>query len=167
MSCVICNAQATERRVNGTPHGTRAKYRNILICDRCDSIRRRKPSPSLRGRQKNRLVPAPTSLEWIEALRRSWNITGNCFRCEISGLKLCPNNSHSPLSISCDHDPPGSGNYLVVAWVINDMKNDHDKTEFLRNVGFLAKILMNGSPDTKLADKYEINFSNLRYWKRK
>jgi hypothetical protein len=68
--------------------------------------------------------------------------------------------------MSCDHDPPGSDNYLVVAWIINDMKNDHDRYEFYRNIGRLAEIIKSGSPDPIVADKYHDDFATIRWWRR-
>lgn len=167
MLCDICLAPATNRRIRVSARGEKARYGPRPLCGRCDVIRQRKPTPSHRGRQKNRPVPAPTTEEWISALHRSWMITGDCFRCELSGLRLNLDDPHSPLSMSCDHDPPGSGAFLIVAWVINDMKNDHDRIEFVRNIKALADVLATGAPDPQKADAVTSLFSGLNHWRRK
>jgi hypothetical protein len=54
----------------------------------------------------------------------------------------------------------------VVAWLINDMKNDHERTEFYTNLARLAEIVQAGSPDLDLADKYRDSFARLKHWRR-
>ena len=68
--------------------------------------------------------------------------------------------------MSCDHDPAGSDTYLVVSWLINDMKNDHDRDEFYRNVTKLAQIVADGRPNVELADRFRDDFASIRYWRR-
>ena len=165
-TCAICDRLGTERPVRVDGSDGRHRYEKRNICDECRVAIRKKPSPSKRGRKRDRDVPAPTTDQWMAALRRSWFITGDCFRCELSGLKLDMTSAHSPLSLSCDHDPPGSANFLVVAWLINDMKNDHERGEFYLNVGRLAEMIQTGSPDHKLADRYRESFAGLRHWRR-
>jgi hypothetical protein len=161
-NCEICNEPCNRQRRVRVDNG----FETHPICDRCYIAVKKKPSPSKRGRQRDRDVPAPDSLTWIEALRRSWSITNNCFRCELSGLKLDMDSAHRPLSMSCDHDPPGSNTFLVVAWLINDMKNDHDRSEFYRNVQNLSRIISTGQPDPTLADQHHNDFANVQHWRR-
>ncbi|HBP23786.1 MAG TPA: hypothetical protein DEA08_39170 [Planctomycetes bacterium] len=70
----------------------------------------------------------------------------------------------------CDHDPPGSKTYLIVAQVINDMKSDHTRTEFWRNVKELASVLATGSPDHARADQARAYFlagsGGIKHWRR-
>lgn len=146
-----------------------ARKRNVppAVCSNCKPLLGKKPRTHRRGRKRDRVVPGCTQGEWVTTLRRSWSITGDCFRCELSGLRLDTQNTHSPLALTCDHDPPGSPHVLIVAWVINDMKNDHDRQEFYRNVQCLAEMVKGSSPRPDLADKYEANFSNMKHWRRK
>lgn len=166
LSCVICNDTCNALRSVRVARDQAYGFERHAICDRCHIAVKKKPSPSKRGRQRDRDVAAPDTLTWIEALRRSWSITKDCFRCELSGLKLDLDSAHGPLSMSCDHDPPGADTYLVVAWLVNDMKNDHDRDEFYRNIKNLAKIVGEGRPDPALADKYHDDFANIRHWRR-
>jgi hypothetical protein len=165
--CIICGAPGTPRRFLGTSDGAAKRYDICIACDRCKLLLERKPGPHYRGQKRDRFVPGCTRAEWIAALRRSWSISGDCFRCEISALPLDTSNAHGPLALTCDHDPPGSQHVYIVAWVINDMKNDHDLKEFYRNVACLAEIVSAGSPQSTLADKYVTNFSDLKHWRRK
>lgn len=165
--CEICHQGARHRSIRINTGTGKYRFEKRPICTRCDAMLRNKPSPSRRGRKRNRHVPAPSTDDWIKALHRSWSITGDCFRCEISGLKLDTKNRHCPLAWTCDHDPPGSGRFLVVAWVINDMKNDHDQEEFIRNVRALVGILVSGKPDPALADAAYNGFSALKHWRRR
>ena len=173
--CTICNAKGSDRNVriyddfSEDIEDSKRKhhYDKRCICDRCYKLVKKKPSSSKRGRGRDRYVRGPDTLEWIEALRRSWRISDDCFRCELSALPLDIDDNHSPLSISCDHDPPGSMKFLVVAWVINDMKNDHDRVEFYRNIQNLSVIMESGNPNPVVADKFIGDFKELKYWKRK
>ena len=164
--CEICNRPGRKRRIRVENSDERYRFESRTICGECDVALRKKPSPSKRGRQRDRDVPAPSTDEWIAALRRSWSIGNDCFRCELSGLRLDLKSAHGPLSLSCDHDPPGSASFLVVAWLINDMKNDHDRDEFHTNVMRLAEIIKGGTPDKDLADTYGESFANLKHWRR-
>ena len=173
--CTICNTKGSERKVrvyddfSNDSHDSKRKhhYETRCICDRCYKLVKKKQSSSKRGRGKDRYVRGPDTLEWIEALKRSWRISGDSFRCELSALPLDTEDSHSPLSISCDHDPSGSMEFLVVAWVINDMKNDHDRDEFYKNIQNLAVITESGKPDPLLANGFICDFKELKHWKRK
>jgi hypothetical protein len=163
--CDICGAPGKARKVRvDLENGYRFEQRTI--CQGCEPALQKKPSPTKRGRRRDRHVPAPSTDEWIAALRRSWAINKDCFRCELSGLKLDLESAHSPLSMSCDHDPLGSANFLIVAWLINDMKNDHGRNEFYENVKKLAAIVQSNSPNHQLADKYQDSFANLLHWRR-
>jgi hypothetical protein len=164
--CAVCGREGQNRRVRVGNVDDRPKYESRVICSECEVALKKKPSPSKRGRKRDRAIPAPSTDEWIAALRRSWSIAGDCFRCELSGLKLDLISAHSPLALTCDHDPPGSGNFLVVAWLINDMKNDHDRSEFYRNISALAEVIGNGTPCIELADKYHASFANIKHWRR-
>lgn len=164
--CEICDCPCLTQRAVRIAKGDSYGFERHFICDRCHVAVRKKPSPSKRGRQGDRDVAAPDTLTWIAALRRSWSITNDCFRCELSGLKLDLDSAHRPLSMSCDHDPPGSDSYLVVAWLINDMKNDHDRDEFYRNVLNLSQIISDGQPDPQLADECHDDFALIRHWRR-
>ena len=165
-NCMICDTRCDKRRKVRVPQGESYRFQSHVICDRCHIAVKKKPTPSRRGRQGDRHVNAPDTLTWIAALRRSWAITNDCFRCELSGLKLELEEAHRPLSMTCDHDPPGSDTYLVVAWLINDMKNDHDRDEFYRNVIHLAEIVAAGQPNAELADRFHEDFSSIQYWRR-
>lgn len=164
--CVICTESCDTQRSVRVARDDSYGFEQRTVCDRCHKAVKKKPSPSKRGRQRDRSVAAPDTLTWIAALQRSWSITNDCFRCELSGLRLDLDSAHGPLSMSCDHDPPGSDTYLVVAWLINDMKNDHDRDEFYRNAQNLAKIVSKGRPDTVLADTMQDDFANIRHWRR-
>lgn len=164
--CEVCSRPGNTRRVRVLSEDGRHHYERRSICKSCDIAVRKKPSASKRGRQRDRDVPAPSINEWIAALRRSWAITNDCFRCELSGFRLDLDSAHKPLSLSCDHDPPGSANFLVVAWLINDMKNDHERQEFYVNVVRLAEIVRDGKPNTRLADAYCDSFASLKHWRR-
>jgi len=165
--CAICGDPAVrERRHASEPAPSLAGMAKLPVCRRCDDLLKRKPRTSMRGRARNRRVLAPTMADWITALRRSWRISRDCFRCEISGLRLDVQKRHRPLSLTCDHDPPGSGKCLVVAWLINDMKNDHTREEFERNVRSLAKILSGPAPNHRTADAYHSRFETIEHWRR-
>ena len=164
--CEICTSPWLKHRAIRIANGDSYGFERRFICDRCHVAVRKKPSPSKRGRKRDRDVAAPDTLTWIAALQRSWAITGDCFRCELSGLKLDLESAHRPLSMSCDHDPPGSDTYLIVAWLINDMKNDHDRDEFYRNILNLSRIIAAGQPDPKLADACHDDFALIQHWRR-
>jgi hypothetical protein len=164
--CQICGRPGKNRRVRVDDLDGTCRHENRVICSECDIAVRKKPSPSKRGRKRDRHVPAPSTDTWIAALRRSWSISNDCFRCELSGLRLDLGSAYKPLSLSCDHDPPGSANFLVVAWLINDMKNDHGRDEFYANVMKLAAMVSGGGPNPVLADKFQDSFANLRHWRR-
>lgn len=165
-TCEICDNPCDTKRSIRVAKGDSYVFERHHLCDQCHVAVKKKPSPTKRGRQRDRHVAAPDSLTWIAALRRSWAISHDCFRCEISGLKLDMESAHRPLSMSCDHDPPGSDTYLVVAWLINDMKNDHNRDEFYRNVTKLAKIVADGRPNVELADRFHNDFASIRHWRR-
>lgn len=166
LNCVVCNDPCDTQRAVRVARDDTYGFERHAICNRCHIAVKKRPSPSKRGRQRDRDVAAQDTLTWIEALRRSWSITNDCFRCELSGLKLDLDSAHRPLSMGCDHDPPGSDTYLVVAWLVNDMKNDHDREEFYRNIKNLAKIVGGGRPDPALADKHYDDFAKIRHWRR-
>lgn len=169
VDCIICGQPGAPRRIRLHPDEARGGSCSEVsnLCDVCRKLVDKKPSPSLRGRKRDRHVPAPTTRMWIDALRRSWGMSGDCFRCELSGLRLDTIDPHSPLAVSCDHDPPGSNNYLVVAWLLNDMKNDHTRVEFYRNVRALAEIIAHGAPDIAAAERHHDSFSGISHWRRK
>lgn len=165
--CAICGDTAVrERRYASEPASSLARMATLFVCRRCDDLLKRKRRTSMRGKARNRRVPAPTMADWITALRRSWRISGDCFRCEISGLRLDVQKRYQPLSLTCDHDPPSSGKCLVVAWLINDMKNDHTREEFERNVRSLAEILSGPALNHRMADAYHSRFEKIEHWRR-
>ena len=144
----------------------------VSICKTCLPYATRKFNPR-RGKSR-REIPVPLQGEWIKTLKRSHN--GSDFRCEVSGLPLEMKDYKSPLYITLDHDyPAGKGankkvEYLAVAQVINDMKSDHSKIEFWRNIKALAEITKGGTPDHDIAKKHRKKFlhakSGISGWSR-
>lgn len=157
MPCYICS----------TPEiaGNRAGHE---ICRRCLPQANRRHN-KVRGKS-NREVPVPTPQQWLDLLRHAWDARSQVFRCQLSGLPLNLEDNKGPLYPSLDHDRPGQPEWRVVAWVINDMKNDHTGAEFLRNIRHLARILENDQPNAERADKCARFFSRapdgIQYWKR-
>jgi hypothetical protein len=104
---------------------------------------------------------APTHLEWIAALRRSWSITKDCFRCEISGLPLeieyaC---DKRPFAISCVLALPGSVRFIVVARLTRDMRKYRLNGEYYMKLAALAVMGKAGPPDPVLADQLRVFFA--------
>lgn len=112
----------------------------VDLCASCDGLSRRQFN-SRRGKKRSRKIPIPTPWAWLEILRRAWDSDANVFRCGITGVQLDPADVNGPLYPTLDHIVPGTANWTVAASVFNDMKNDHTRQEFVRNILVLAQIL--------------------------
>jgi hypothetical protein len=74
---------------------------------------------------------------WLSVLEKAWDASTECFRCQISGVRLQLDDRTSPVYPSLEH--ADNGQYMVVAAVINDMKSDLTLSEFEKVVVELAK----------------------------
>lgn len=161
-ACYICSGTAQTRCIIGV----RRTRQDIPLCLQCKRLVKKRPR-ARRRKTSHRTRSAPSTRGWIDALRRSWNLSGDCFRCEVSGLRLEMDDPYHPLSITCDHDPPGSASFFIVAWVINDMKSDHNRDEFRRNVSALASIFKTPLENYTQIDRERENFANISGWRRR
>lgn len=134
-SCSVCQSR----------NGVRMRrFRSVhtVLCDRCHKLAGRKFN-TRRGRNRDRIVEAPSREDWIATLRTAWDHRGRCFRCMVSGVELLVDKPESARYPTLEHAAPGTGQHgwLVVAAVINDMKSDFAMDEFRAAVPLLARVL--------------------------
>jgi hypothetical protein len=93
-----------------------------------------------RGRKRDRVVDVPTRAQWHAVLRRAWDGSTGCFRCEISGVRLDVN--VPALYPTLDHSAPGASTdgWLVVCAAVNDMKSDLSLDEARKAWRLLASV---------------------------
>jgi hypothetical protein len=131
-----------------------SQCQNLVICDECYKAVRLKPSPSQMGRSFDQDA-APTTLEWITALSRSWSITKDCFRCELTTVRLDLKSATAerPFGICCIPGPSESVRFIVVAGIARAMRKHRRTPENYRNLAKLAQVVDVGWRDPVLADQ--------------
>ena len=130
--CRICN-NATDKGYKRNSKPWKSMERPfVYICDTCQPVACR----TFNKRRNNRTVDVPSFDEWLSVLEKAWDSASQCFRCQISGAQLSLD-SGSPVYLTLEH--ADNGQYMVVAFVINDMKSDLTLLEFQNIVIELAK----------------------------
>lgn len=157
LECEICGSTSCRvRNFTGKPN----------LCDRCCKVAGRR-FIKFRGKRRREVV-IPTRREWLYALKAAWDVNGQAFRCQLTGIKLQTDQIGSPAYLTLDHATPGSaaGGWIVVAALINDMKSDLAVEEFQTLVPLVAKCLVDPD-DLNNRDSLEASVSALRHFTRK